>query len=191
MKLSAIGAVAFLAAGFATTVAAQDWTGPYAGMSLSSVEYGYDFPGLPFTYSSEDGAALGIFAGYNYAVSDQVIVGGEVSWTSFNTEGNPAVPYFGEDMLQVRGRLGYAMDTVMPYVAVGYAQSTTGIFATPLTQDMSGYSFGLGVEFMVGGNMSIRMEYGQAVLDGETSAGFPPNPEATVETLNLGAAFHF
>lgn len=183
-----------LAAGLAAgTAQAQDWAGFYAGMSVTSGDSELDFTGLPSPYTGDDGAAIGIFAGYNYVLPSNMVLGGELSYTDLDTaEFPPVSPYYGEGLLQARGRIGYAAGTVMPYFALGLAKADVGIVGGPSTSE-TGYSLGLGAEMLVGSNMSFRAEYTRVQFDavGE-NVFFPPDfADFTYETLTIGAAWHF
>jgi opacity protein-like surface antigen len=190
IALSTIALAASLAAGAGQ---AQDWGGFYAGMSVTSGESGVDFPGLPSPYSGTDSAALGVFAGYNHVLASNLVIGGELSYTDIDTAQFPPVsPYYGDTLLQLRGRVGYAAGNAMPYLALGIAKTDVGIVGGPSTSE-NGYSIGLGTEFMVGTNMSLRAEYTRAKFsDVGENVFFPPNfADLEYETFTIGAAWHF
>lgn len=172
---------------------AQDWSGFYFGMSMVSGESAVDFTGLPSPYTGDDSAALGVFAGYNHVTGSNLVLGGELSYTDIDTAQFPPVsPYYGEGLLQARARVGYAAGNVMPYLALGLAQTTAGIVGGPSTSE-SGLSLGLGAEMMVGSNMSLRAEYTRAKFDaiGEL-VYFPPDfADLEYEAVSIGAAWHF
>jgi outer membrane immunogenic protein len=193
VKLFSISALA-LAAGLAAAGAqAQDWGGFYAGLSVTNGDSGLDFPGLPSPYSESDSAALGMFVGYNHVLTSNLVLGAELSKSDFNTEKFPPIsPFYGDGLLQLRGRVGYAAGNVMPYLALGLARTDVGIVGGPSTSE-KGYSIGIGTEFMVGSSMSLRAEYNRATFkDVGENVFFPPDfADMEYETFTFGAAWHF
>lgn len=193
MKKSAVAGIVFSVSFLATAAGAQDWAGFYAGMTVSSADSEVDFPGAPSPYTGSDSAAIGIFAGYNYVTASSLVIGGELSYSDIDTAQFPPVsPYYGEGLLQARARVGYDAGNAMPYLALGLAKTDAGIVGGPSTSE-TGYSLGLGAEFLVGSNMSVRAEYNRAVFkDVGESVFFPPDfADLEYETLTLGAAWHF
>lgn len=187
-------AMTVLAVGLAAGASqAQDWNGFYAGLSVTNGDSGVDFTGLPSPYSGSDSAAPGIFAGYNHVLSSNLVVGGELSYSSIDTaEFPPISPFYGKSLLQLRGRLGYAAGNAMPYLALGLARTDAGIVGGPTTSE-SGYSIGLGTEFLIGTNMSLRAEYTRAKFSGiGENVFFPPDfADLEYDTFTVGAAWHF
>lgn len=183
-----------LAAGLAATAAgAQDWGGFYAGLAVTTAESGIDLTGVPAPYTGDDSAAIGVFAGYNHVLSSNLVVGGELSYTDVDTSQFPPItPWYGEGLLQARARLGYAAGNAMPYVALGIAKTDAGVFGGPTTSE-TGYSLGLGTEFLVGTNMSVRAEYNRAYFsDIGENVFFPPDfADLEYEWVTIGAAWHF
>lgn len=93
--------------------------------------------------------------------------------------------------MQARARVGYALGGVLPYVAFGIAQSEASIVGTPFSEGLDGMSFGLGVEYMLNEQISMRVDYTSATVDTDVVGPFPPGYEATINMISIGAAFHF
>ena len=95
-------------------------------------------------------------------------------------------------MLQVRARVGYAMDNIMPYIALGMAKTDLNLAGVIVT-DESGITFAVGLDYMMNDKMSLRFEYNEARFNsvGEPTI-FPPDvADLKIKTLTIGAAFHF
>jgi opacity protein-like surface antigen len=94
-------------------------------------------PGLPFTNDfNQDGSLAGETAGCNYQTGHWVFgIEGDVSWTDQNGTANNIVPFAtnGSNHLQenwfdtVRGRIGYAWDSLLVYGAAGAAFAGTSL----------------------------------------------------------------
>ncbi|MCX7306801.1 MAG: porin family protein, partial [Afipia sp.] len=155
-----------------------DWSGLYLGghTGYGTGNYGPGTNPLPLQGiafpSSITGLIGGYQAGYNLQLPNRLVLGIEtdISFPSpvdrpkltqapFNTQ----FEYFGT----VRGRLGYAFGTVLPYVTGGAAYGRTqidlndandNIFATKARMHL-GWVAGAGVEFALGGPWSGKVEY--------------------------------
>lgn len=155
-----------------------DWTGLYLGGHAGYGGGGFG-PGtnpLPqqgvFFPHSITGLIGGYQAGYNLQLSNRVVLGleADISFPSpldhpklvlapFNT----TFDYFGT----VRGRVGYAVGTWLPYITGGAAWGRTHIDLNDPTGDITGmkarthlgWVAGAGLEFALGGNWSGKVEY--------------------------------
>jgi outer membrane immunogenic protein len=106
------------------------------------------------------------------------------------------------DMGTVRGRIGYAIDSVLIYGTGGYAWADNRITATGPGGSISdshvhsGWTAGAGIEVMFAPRWSVKAEYLYRSLQGETYfAGIAP-PGVTTGTINLnsvqvGVNYHF
>lgn len=183
-------AAAFAAVG--GMVSAQDWGGAYIGLSANSGDGNLDLIGSPFAYKIDGGTELGIYAGYNHVLASNLVLGGELSYSSVDGSSMPITPWGYDGMLQVRARVGYAMDNIMPYIALGMAKTDFNIAGVIVT-DESGITFAVGLDYMMNDKMSLRFEYNEARFNsvGEPTI-FPPDvADLKVKTLTIGAAFHF
>ena len=177
---------AALAAIIAGGAQAQDnlaFEGFYGGVQL-----GFYAPETGTGIGFDGGENVALFGGYNHAIGQDWIVGGEVS---FGTElgfslAMPAVDYTLEDMISLRGRVGYVMGDFMVYGSVGYLDSTISANIAPgLSLNADGYTYGLGLEMMLNENMSARIEYLGSDLQIESGATLNTNG------VGLGLVFHF
>lgn len=196
------------------------WTGFYLGGAVGYA-WGNDhlleyftandaFTGFEKRYSAS-GALGGIYGGGNYQFGHTVI-GLEGDIEAANLRGNwndPLVGGAGTTVLKwqgsVRGRLGYAADSVLLYgtggVAFGnvshtYTNQLTGIDET--TSSMrTGWTAGAGIEYAVTQSMLLRAEYrytdyGLSRYDSVTSfPGLSGTQNLRFNTVRVGAAIKF
>ncbi len=154
---------------------AYNWTGFYIG-----AEVGADMmndKGLGFN-NHQTNAMFGGIVGYNYQVNRNFVLGleadgGGVSGNryttgniggAFNSYGNVAS---GSDYYaDIRGRLGYAMDRALLYVAGGvafgdvYSSYTNGMgLNSSVNSSRTGWTIGGGLEYAFTNNWIGRVEY--------------------------------
>ena len=103
----------------------------------------------------------------------------------------------------IRGRLGFAIDRALFYVAGGAAfagvtnsyQTFLGYNSTGRT--LAGWTIGGGLEYAVNGNWSIRAEYCYADFGSATDYPFPALPAGAVKrhttenTVRAGFSYRF
>ena len=199
---------------------AFSWTGFYLGGAVGYawgndhlLEYltaGGAFTGFEQRYGTS-GALGGVFGGANYQFG-HMVVGVEGGIEAANLRGgwsDPLVGGAGNTVLNwqgsVRGRLGYAADSVLFYgtggVAFGnlshtYTNQLTGIAET--TSSMrTGWTVGAGVEYAVTQNMLLRAEYrytdyGMSRYDSVTSfPGLSGTQNPRFNAVRVGAAVKF
>lgn len=149
----------------AAPVAAHDWTGPYAGLSLGhglSDDWAQGDAGGVFDSGEIDSDGIfGGFLGYNLQRGNFVF-GGELGWSraELSPEAYPMSAF--EDFLDVRGRVGYAMDRLMVYGTLGYMTSTYN----DGDYDLDGITYGLGLQVATG-NIVTGIEILRREMDGE------------------------
>lgn len=159
------GTLALLCVG--TTAGAQDWTGFYAGGSL-----GYDTIEInDLTYGDGPvdmtGPGVGVFAGYNFQ-SGNLVYGAELLATKNSADGNDGdflLPASAETSMQIRGRIGYASGTMLPYLAIGATRTKVEAdhegngLATDMADDTaSGTSIALGMDWAMNETSFVRFE---------------------------------
>ncbi|MDH3264887.1 MAG: porin family protein [Paracoccaceae bacterium] len=189
MRFPMLSAAAILAAS-SVTASAQDWTGFYAGLSVSSHGSDLSQPGVPFDFSAS-GVSPGIFAGYSFLVGSNTILGGEISYDAYDQNFFPGFPLETGGMFQARARLGYAMGNAMPYAAIGAASARMNLIGSP-TETETGWSVGLGLDYMVATDVSVRAEYTFTRFDDVLSPTYlPPGFDVTDQALSIGVAMHF
>lgn len=191
MKSAALAGIILAACGLTNAASAQDWEGFYAGVAAVTGESSVDFQGLPAPFTSQDTASLGFYAGYDHRLASNLVLGGELSYTDIDTsEFPPTSIYYGQGLLQARARIGLASGKAMPYVTFGFAKTHVGILSGPSTPE-TGKSLGVGVEFMVGTNMSVRAEFDQATFKDVESTFVPPGTDLDYQTISIGTAWRF
>ncbi len=207
------GLMALVATLASTAVAhAEDWSGPYVGADLgyatgdssSQVALGGQWAvetqalrnDVTRLYSADlepDGGTVGVHGGYNLQFSNNVVLGGELSYDYADlsasrvlgqtpTTAFPSLSYAPSNTVDVQGifnarvRLGYAFEKFLGYVSVGYATADAEVGAAVLSNGgyskagtksdwVGGPSYGIGGEFAVSGPWSIRGEYQRLDLD--------------------------
>ena len=187
LPLAAIIAAALPAAAQAQD--AQQWQGFYGGLSMDHVAPDVTAGAIGIGLSSDLG--VGVFAGYNQAVGNNFVVGGELSYGA-GTSHDLVVPLIDvelQDRIELSARAGYATGNTLLYGSLGYMQADYGVPIAGFEDTASGMTLGLGMETMLAENWSLRLDYEHAVLQ-------PDDPilggvELEADTLSLGVAFHF
>jgi len=191
MKFRTLLATTVIVAASSVTASAQSWSGFYAGLSASShsSDLSQPVPAPDFSASSIDPA---IFLGYNYQPpGGSWIFGGEVSYDTYDSNFFVGFPLETGGMFQARARLGYDMGNLMPYAAVGYAAARMNLFGAP-SQTEGGWSLGLGFEYMIATNTSLRAEYTYTRFNDVLSPTYLPTGwDVTDQALTVGVAMHF
>ena len=184
---------------------AISWTGFYAG-----INGGFGTGSAPASTGaafniSPSGGFLGAQIGYNHNLTDNIVIGieADAQWaniTGRNPTGGPAnvtqtINWFGT----VRGRLGYAMDTWLPYVTGGLAvagatRTTDAGGGQSVGMTHTGYALGAGIEWAFAGDWTAKLEYQYLSLGAATYvfSGVPdPSVSLTANTIRIGLSKHF
>src|ERR1700738_1978786 len=192
-----------------------DWTGFYLG---GHVGYGGGSLGpgthpLPeqsvFFPHSVTGLIGGYQARHHRQLANHVVAGIEADASFTSPVDGPALTpapfsttldYVGT----VRGRIGYAFGTLLPYVTGGFAWGhgrvnfdDGGGSALKLhAQNQPGWAAGAGVEFAVSGNWTAKLEYNYIDLARRTydlsAGGFPSiNVEPKISLVKFGLNYRF
>lgn len=174
----------------ATASLAQDalqWQGFYGGLQANSISPEIDGLFIPLG----SGQSVGVFGGYNHAVGDHFVIGGELNYNSDTSiEITPAMDLTLEGLLTIRARAGYAIGNALFYGSLGYAQTDVSLTGAPITLEADGAIFGLGVEAMLTSNISARIEYIRSDMD--LSGGpIPPGTNVNADSVTMGIAYHF
>lgn len=212
LKTSLLAAAAVLTAGSAS---AQEWNGFYVGgnISTSSGESSSDvvtggqwsvenaalrngFEDLVSASLDPEGTGFGVQAGYNWTVTDHIVVGVEASYAQLGVDddrtlGQTATPFGptptyapvnrieAEGQFNIRGSLGYDFNPLLAYVTVGYssadATASTEVLgsngyskAGEASDWVQGFSYGIGAAMRFGGPWSARLEYSHTEYDDMT-----------------------
>jgi outer membrane immunogenic protein len=183
------------------------WTGFYLGANGG---YGWgdsrwNFPGGSTGDFDVAGAIFGVTAGYNFQMG-AVVIGAEadVNWTNIhgNTTNNCAPGCFTNNtwLTTVRGRVGYAVDRLLPYLTGGAAIGNIKAHLGGLpeqTDERLGWTIGAGAEFAFFGNWSAKVEYLYVDLDsfscGAAACGAPGPAEVKFDAgvLRAGVNYRF
>lgn len=170
----------------APVAAAHNWAGAYGGLSFSRVTGGVnENTGGGVQPDLESDTGFGLFAGYNWQ-SGNLVYGGELNYTNFSTPfvGFPATTQ--ENALELRARVGYAMDNVLLYGFVGGARSTVEGGGTSLTQN--GVSYGLGAQMAFSNNMFAGLELARRDVSGSVGGA---TLGSDIDTVSLRVGFQF
>lgn len=197
----------------AVSSAVFNWTGFYVGghAGYGGGSFGPGTNPLPeqgvFFPHSLTGLIGGYQAGYNFHLDNNVVLGVEtdISFTStldrprlvpapFNT----TIDTFGT----VRGRIGYAFGTLLPYVTAGAAWARTrvdinGDDGEPVgsrARGHLGWVAGAGVEVSMGGNWTGKIEYNYIDLGSRTynlnDVGLPSvRVDPDIHTVKFGVNY--
>lgn len=206
--LFAVAALLMLATpGLAADVeapAGYDWTGPYlglqAGYAWGDTDYSYD----PVDSSIElefDGFVGGVTAGYNAQVEQFVLgVEADISYSDLDDDVLTNSGIFEQDAPcfvegcsldinwfgTLRARLGYAFDTVMPFVTGGIAFGDVegsfdeGACGCSINETAFGWTVGGGIEWAFDARWSAKAEYlyvnlGEPDREDDTGEGITGN----------------
>jgi outer membrane immunogenic protein len=180
------------------------WAGAYAGLNAG---YGWGRTAVTapgFGAANPSGGLGGLHAGYNWQANN-IVYGVEgdlnLNWaqnTSTFASGY-AINSHPTWVSSLRGRLGYAFDNVMVYGTLGLALTNTNFTLqqpatyTQLTETQFGYVVGLGAEYKLAPQASVRLEalhYGFA--DKNLNYGSAITPlSSSLNTVRAGLTFHF
>jgi len=149
-------------------ISAYDWTGGYIGISG-----GYGWGGSTWssfgTNAKPSGGIVGLTGGYNWQDTSRFVFGieSDISWSDMGGQfANASCPTGCETknswLGTVRGRAGYAVDRVMPYftggLAFGDVEATRAGFGSASDTGV-GWTVGAGIESVIGGNWTAKVEY--------------------------------
>ncbi|PJI92924.1 opacity protein-like surface antigen [Yoonia maricola] len=178
--------------------AVHDWSGPYAGLSLSQGEDTFNFyqDGSSFSgpFDSE-GTVTGIVGGFN-AQRGSFVYGGEVN-VSFGDISYDQSDEFASleldyaSIIDVKARAGYAIGSVLIYGAVGYSASQLSENDSDYFT-LNGMSYGVGFDYAIGSRYSLGLEYYRRDQSGDLDHASDFSIEdSELETLALRALFQF
>ena len=194
------------------------WAGGYVGAQAGYLDSDIDLSGVNTaggqTASISDldasGAVGGLFAGYNWQPSANLVYGieGEINASGADESGaGVPPPSFGfirnglkseiDWSAALRGRLGYAMDRTLFYAAAGVAfadvslDGTAGGGAGPFSysETLTGWTIGAGVEHAFTDNWVARLDYRYSDY-GDDSFTFLPPGGGPLHRFDLDAVTH-
>lgn len=172
-------------------------TGPN-GADFSGVEIGPDLGVALGAAGSANisGPAGGAHVGYNFQANH--IVGGVEADAMFSSirSGTLGVASFSQDFLSsARVKGGYAFGDLLAYGTLGWAWSTTNYKYEGVSSDetVTGVAFGVGAEYAITRNVSLRAELIRYDFGHATYATPFDSQELTTSTnvVRAGASVHF
>jgi outer membrane immunogenic protein len=185
----------------AAAIAINNWTGFYLGAMGGYAQENSDGIG------TLSGGFAGGTAGYNWQMGNIVLgLEADAAWADVGATagivGLASLSSKIRDMGTVRGRVGYAFDSVLIYGTGGYAWADNRMTATFLglsasdSHFHSGWTVGAGVEVMFAPKWSVKAEYLYRSFQGETYnfPGIVTNVASGTLNLNsvqVGVNYHF
>lgn len=186
------------------------WTGGYIGLQAGYAwgNGNVDQIGGPgFIDTDPDGFLGGVYAGYNYQMSNNIVIGAELDVVYANVDGSgqvflaPGVPAGASATEELnwsgaaRLRLGYAADRFLPYIAGGVAfgdidisnDNGPGSFGDTFT----GWTIGVGLDYAMTDNLLLRAEYRYTDFGSESFEDFASDVDLKTNEVRLGIAYKF
>jgi outer membrane immunogenic protein len=151
------------------------------------------------------GGFAGGTVGYNWQQGSFVYgLEADAAWADINASASTIDPVLGlvtatdkiDSTGTVRGRIGYAFNSVLLYATGGYAwannklSATAGGLTLSDTKFLSGYAVGAGVEYMFLPKWSFKAEYLYKSLDGGSFFGAPIG-DINLHSVQVGVNYHF
>lgn len=186
---------------------AQDWNGGYIGLEGGFGSFNSNTlrdPGVP-VYSDADlsGMLLGVEAGYNMQLSNNLVLGIAGDWATSTVKGDGqwysggSYPFSLElnSLATVQAKIGMAVgssDQTLLYVGGGIAFGSVDLSGYPASESKNhtGYVISAGAEHMLSEAISVKAEASYVNLGKQTY-----NPGESVKldgvTGSLGVNFHF
>jgi len=171
---------------------APSWTGFYVGLNA-----GYAFGDADWSTFAADPSPTGFLVGgtigYNLQTGSWVWgIEGDLAWANVDDSvgaRTSEMTWFGT----ARGRIGYAgFGSMMPYITGGaaFAGVENSIGAASVSETRVGWTAGLGLEYMVWSNWSVKLEYLYADL-GTADGPAATNVDMTANTVRAGLNYRF
>ncbi len=182
-----------------------NWTGFYLGIN-GGYGFGESNWSAFVTDAEPSGGLIGLTAGYNWqAPGSPFVFGleGDIDWSNIKGSfANAACPTGCETknnwLGTVRGRLGYAVDRVMPYFTGGLAIGDVRANQVGFTgerETKAGWTVGGGVEAAVAANWTAKLEYLYVDLGsvncGLASCSAPTNVDFQAHVVRAGLNLRF
>ena len=186
------------------------WTGGYIGLQAGYAwgSSNIDQIGGPgFVDTDPDGFLGGVYGGYNYQMSNNIVIGAELDVVFGNVDGDgqvflaPGVPsgVTATEELNWSGaarlRLGYAVDRFLPYIAGGVAFGDVDISSNgggPSFGDtFTGWTIGAGLDYAMTDNLLLRAEYRYTDFGSESFEDVSSDVDLKTNEVRLGIAYKF
>lgn len=187
--------------------AAYNWSGAYLGAQLGHSWAKDDETEENLQSGSvetdPDGFLGGVYAGYNWQFPSNLVLGAEADIAYTGIDGsavNPAGTTFRQEwnwLGAVRGRVGYAFDRFLPYVAGGFAfgqveasAATGGVAFYSKTATATGWTLGAGAEYAFSDDWIGRLEYRYTDF-GRTNVGDIQTGDVSMHDIRVGISYKF
>lgn len=187
------------------------WTGGYIGLQAGYAwgNGNIDQIGGPgFVDTDPDGFLGGVYGGYNYQMSNNIVIGAELDVVYTNVDGSgqiflaPGVPFPGATATEelnwsgaARLRLGYAADRFLPYIAGGVAFGDIDISnnagGPSFGDTFTGWTIGVGLDYAMTDNLLLRAEYRYTDFGNESFDDFGAEVDLKTNEVRLGIAYKF
>ena len=220
MKKILLTTTALIALGIVPAAAADLAARPYtkAPAAIAINNWGGFYLGAMGGYAQENSSGIGTLsggfaggtAGYNWQTGNLVLgIEADAAWADVGATiglfgGLASVSDRIRDMGTVRGRVGYAFDSVLIYGTAGYAWADNRITATALglgsisdSHFHSGWTAGAGVEVMFAPKWSVKAEYlyrsfeSQNYFAGVISPAGLASGTLNLNSVQVGVNYHF
>ena len=144
-----------------------DWTGLYVGGNLGWAFGNFDNQsGGTSLGTGANGVGGGLYTGYNYQVTPNVVVGAEADFTltdleESRTNGGLTLRSKSDWNSNIRGRVGYSFDRYLVYGAGGLAIADLELAGNGDKDSKTalGWTLGAGGEAAITNNVSARLDY--------------------------------
>jgi outer membrane immunogenic protein len=211
--MMAMAGSALAAEGELPVASSFNWSGGYVG---GQIGYGfgsadYDYGGVDYDYSHDpDGFLGGIYAGYSNQFANKVVLGVEADIAWGGLKDSTLAPgnsdYSATTRIDLTGsarlRLGYAMDRLLPYVSGGVAfgkfsfdEYNQGDPYSSADESLVGWTLGVGAEYALTDNWTLRGEYRYADYGTHDFVTQPADEQYTADIkthdIRLGLAYRF
>ncbi|MBN9673599.1 outer membrane protein [Roseibium aggregatum] len=150
-----------------TQIQTFDWTGYYLGGNLGWAFGSFDNrTGGANLDTDSNGVEGGLFTGYNFQVTPNVVIGAEGDFTltdleKTKTNGGVTLTSKSDWNSNLRARLGYSFDRYLIYGAGGLALADLEVEGNGDSDSKTalGWTLGVGGEAAVTNNVTARFEY--------------------------------
>jgi outer membrane immunogenic protein len=184
-------------------VNAYNWTGFYLGINGGGAWGDSDWNGFGVG-NSPSGGMIGLTAGYNWqGVGSPWVFGLEtdIDWANIKDSvacGGSTCETKNDWFGTFRGRVGYSFDRFLPYftggLAYGNIDANRAGFAGSSDTNV-GWTVGAGIEGVIAGNWTAKLEYLYADLGDTTcsavSCGVATNIDLTTNVVRAGLNYRF
>lgn len=173
------------------------WAGGYAGIHGG---YGWADGTLNTATGSSkpnfDGGRMGGFAGWNFDVGNNIILGAEGDLNYDWNKNNAGTSSFATEFSgSARARAGYAMDKALLYVAGGWTgangkfkDSATGVDDSKM---LNGWTVGAGVDYALTDRIFTRAEYRYNDYGSKSFTGGNNVRDFSQNVINVGLGVKF